>query len=135
MRYLLSYDEVFEKLAIHKDFKKENLPYCSVLQNKGYLIIKMNDVGYAFNKNFDLDDEVYWLGKSNENYMYGNKYLVTYDVLENKNSLPFYSLYCKCDDGLTDAEKKMKTQRLKEFYKKNELRKKEFLKKKKLKKK
>lgn len=117
---IYKFDELFENIATHKNIKKVQLPYCSVLQTKGYRISNVNGEYYAFTKNYDVDDEVYWLGETDLQFVYGKKYLATEDLLKNKEKLPFYSLYSKCDNTLTAEQQKLKLKLIKDNQKRME---------------
>lgn len=123
MKYLKKYN-IFENIGINKNIKNEKLPHCSEMISRGYRTAMIEDEWYAFQKVFDIDDEVYWLGENTIDYKYGQKYLVTNDILNNKN-LPFYSIYCKCDPNFTDEEKKKIVERDKKIEKRREKLKKE----------
>lgn len=118
--------ELFENVAVHKSIKNVQLPYCSILQTKGYRIANINGDYFAFTKNYDVDDEVYWLGETDLQFVYGKKYIATEDLLLNKEKLPFYSLYSKCDNNLTPEQQKLKLQLIKDNQKRNEQKRKEI---------
>jgi len=109
MIHIKRYNELIKEqsLGIPNYVKPEKIPHCSTMSTKGYKIEHFSDNSYAFNKNYDLDDDVYWLGKNTTDYQYGKKYQVTPEILAKKEHLPFYSMYCKCDPSPTDEQKKM----------------------------
>lgn len=112
------FNELFEAIAVHKDMRAERLPHCSEMQARGYRTAQINGEWFAFQKNFDLDDDIYWLGEDELDYKYGEKYVA--DEITSKKNLPFYSIYCKCDSSLTDEERKRVVERDKEIAKKRE---------------
>lgn len=123
---IYKFNELFENVAIHKNMKQTRSPYCSVLQTKGYRIANINGEYYAFTKNYDVDDEVYWLGETDLQFVYGKKYLATEDLIQNKDKLPFYSLYSKCDNSLTPEQQKLKLKMLKDNQKRIDQKRKEM---------
>lgn len=101
--------------------RKESLPHCSDMEGKGYRIawFHNNDENrYAFDKNFEVDDEVYWLGYDTNDYKYGQKYNATEEMVTNKKT-PFYNFYCKCDPSPNDKEVQMIKDREKEVAKRH----------------
>lgn len=117
MIHIKRFIELNENVGVPKTVRPEKLPYCSVLQTKGYRIAEIGGQKYAFDKRYEVDDEIYWLGQNNINYKYGKKYIATPDVTKDKSNNPFYSLYCKCDPSLTDEERKKILDRDKELEK------------------
>ncbi len=129
------FEEMFESVAIHRNIKQVRLPYCNTLQSKGYRIAEINGESYAFTKNYDVDDEIYYLGVTNADFIYGKKYLATSDLILNKDSLPFYCLYSRCDSALTPDQQKLKIKMDKDHIKQIEQKRKEAIKEKELRKK
>jgi len=123
MTHIKRFIELNERVATHKEFKPEKLPYCVDMETKGYRIgyLKEGDLDrFAFDKNFDLDDDVYWLGHTNSEYKFGNKYTADQYIVDNKEKLPFYNLYCKCDNSPNEAQQEMLKKKNKELVKKQE---------------
>jgi hypothetical protein len=129
-----TFSEMFESVATHKGIRPEKLPYCNTLQSKGYRIARIDGESYAFTKDYEAEDEVYWLGVTNKEFTFGKKYLATTDLLYNKEKLPFYCLYSRCDDSLTPEQQKLRLKFDKEHQKLLDQKKKEKEKKKKTKK-
>lgn len=124
MIYLKKYNDLFENAGVNKNYKPEKLPHCSEMQSRGYRTATIDNDWYAFQKDFDIDDDIYWLGEDTIDYQYGQKYIATQDIVNDKE-LPFYSIYCKCDPNLTDEERKRIIDRDKEIEKRRERLKKE----------
>lgn len=130
MRHVKKFEEIYELFNIHNPLSKEKLPYCVDMENKGYRIAYLNphdEDRFAFDKNFELDDDVYWLGTDNEKYKFGFKYVVDKYIYDNKNKLPFYNLYCKCDPSPNEAQQEMIKKRNKEIIKNQEETKKKII--------
>lgn len=115
------FKEIFEAVAVHKSVKPEKLPHCAEMEAKGYRIASIGDDKYAFHKNYEADDDIYWLGKDTPDYQYGKTYIATPDIVADKKHNPFYSIFCKCDPGPTDEQKKIIAEREKENKKRYEL--------------
>jgi hypothetical protein len=123
MIHIYKFNELNEQVAKHKEYKPEKHPYCVDMENKGYRIgyLKKGDLErFAFDKNFDLDDDAYWLGDNNTEYEFGKKYVADQFMVDNKNKLPFYNLYCKCDNSPNEAQQEMLKKRNKDIAKKQE---------------
>lgn len=121
MTHIKRFIELFENVGVHKDVKPEKLPHCAEMEAKGYRIAQIGQHKYAFHKDYEADDEIYWLGQDTIDYKYGQKYIATADVASDKKNNPFYTLYCKCDPSPTDEQKKIIAQREKENQKRQEL--------------
>jgi len=113
--------ELSESVAVHRNVKPERLPHCSEMESRGYRVASLKgDEKYAFHKDYEVDDDIYWLGKDIEEFKYGNKYIASQDIVDNKKDYPFYSIYCKCDTSPTDAQKKVIAERERENKKRQE---------------
>lgn len=123
MTHIKRFDELNELFNVHNPLSKEKLPYCIDMENKGYRISYLNPHDkdrFAFDKNFEIDDDVYWLGETNADYVFGEKYFATQYMVDNKSKLPFYNLYCKCDPSPNDAQQEVIKKRTREIAKKQE---------------
>jgi len=121
------YNDLFEAVAVHKDVKPEKLPHVADMESKGYRIAKLGTETYAFHKNYEADDDVYWLGKNTQDYKFGQKYTATPEMASNKKNYPFYTIYCKCDPSPTEEQKKIIAEREKEYQKRLEEHKKKIM--------
>jgi hypothetical protein len=117
MMHIKKFEELFEAQAVHRSVKPEKLPHCSEMQKRGYRIAMIGGQHYAFDKNYEPDDEIYWLGEDTIDYKFGQRYIATVDVTRDRANNPFYSLYCKCDPSPTDEEKKKIEERDKDLEK------------------
>jgi len=119
MPHIKRFFEIFENIAVHKDVRPEKLPHCADMMARGYRVAQLSDGNkYAFTKDFDEYDDVYWLGVDNQQYKYGDKVEATEDMAKNKKNYAFYAIYCKCDTSPTDEQKKMMAERQREIEKK-----------------
>lgn len=114
------FNELFEAIAVHKDVKPEILPHAAEMEGKGYRIAMIGVDKYAFHKDYEADDDVYWLGKNTLDYKYGHKYTATPAMVVDKKNLPFYEIYCKVDPSPTDEQKKIIAEREKQNKKRHE---------------
>ena len=119
--HIKRFNEILEgAIAIPKFVKPEKLPHCADMEAKGYRIAEIGGSKYAFHKGYEADEDIYWLGKDTEYYKYGHKYIASPEVVGDKKNDAFYSLYCKCDDSPTEAQKKIIAEREKENAKRQE---------------
>lgn len=125
MTHIKRFNEILESIATHKSFKVIALPHCSEMQARGYRTAEIRGEWYAFHKDYEADDEIYWLGEDTPYYQYGKKYIATPEVVGDKDNDAFYSIYCKCDPGMTEEQKKLQLERDKEILKRQERIKKE----------
>ena len=124
MIHIKKFNELKEAFNTRMPLSKEKLPYCVDMETKGYRIGYLNphDIErFAFDKNFDIDDDVYWLGEDKVNYKFGEKYTADQYMVNNKNKIPFYNLYCKCDPSPNDAQQEVLKKRNKEIIKNQEI--------------
>lgn len=130
MIHIKRFNELNEAFNTRNPMSKEKLPYCVDMENKGYKIAYLNkhDIDrFAFDKNFELDDDVYWMGEDTNDYKFGEKYTADEDIVNDKNKKPFYNLYCKCDPSPNDAQQEIIKKRKKESVKKQEVAKKKLI--------
>jgi hypothetical protein len=120
MIHIKRFDEIYEAVGVPKTVKPEKLPFCSVMDSRGYRIAQIGATKYAFSKNYEPDDVIYWLGQDNEYYKYGQQYIATPDVCRDKKNDAFYALYCKCDPGPTPEQIKIIAEREREAKKKQD---------------
>jgi len=121
MNHLKSFQELNEIVKIRGSVKKEKLPHCEDMEMKGYRIGYLNksDMSrYAFNKDFEIDDDVYWLGYDNNDYKFGHKYIADQEIVTNKDNLPFYNLYCECDPSPNELRQEIIKKRQDDILKK-----------------
>lgn len=118
--HIKRFNEIFENVATHKNVRPEKLPHCAEMEGRGYRVAEIGGIKYAFHKDYEADDVIYWLGKDTPEYKYGWQYIATPDVTADKKNNPFYALYCKCDPSPTDEQKKILAQREKENAKRQE---------------
>jgi hypothetical protein len=119
MNHVKRFSEIFENIAVHKNVRPEKLPKIADMEAKGYRIAQLSDGNkYAFTKNFDEYDDVYWLGVNNQEYKYGDKISATANIVKNKKGYAFYAIYSKCDTSPTDDQKKAIAERQRDIEKK-----------------
>jgi len=102
---------------------KDKSPYCSDMESRGYRINYLDPNGserFAFDKNFEIDDDVYWLGEDTPEYKFGNKYVVDQNIINIKNTQPFYNLYCRCNPSPNKVEQEIIKKRKMEIIKNQE---------------
>lgn len=125
MIHIKRFEEIFENVAVHRGVKPEKLPHCAEMEAKGYRIATLGGEKYAFHKNYEMDDEIYWFGEDIDEFKNGKKYVATQELISQKENLPFYSIYCKCDPSPTEEQRKIIAEREKEIKKEKERREKE----------